>query len=72
MNDRLSTMNKTEKTPEAPGKAGKKKEKKRIRKDLKTGLFVLTGPSFTKEDIARDFPEDSDRDAIIIRRSVGL
>lgn len=51
----------------------KKEEKKRkLKKDQQTGLWVLSGPSFTKEDVARDFPEDSDRDAIIIRRSVGL
>lgn len=49
-----------------------KNVKRRIVKDPDTGLLVLSGPAFTKEDIARDFPDDTDRDSIIIRRSVGL
>ena len=48
------------------------KEDDVLKTDPRTGMPVLSGPSFTKEDVARDFPEDSDRDAIIIRRSVGL
>ncbi len=35
-------------------------------------MFVLSGPFMTEKQVAKDFPEDSDRDAIIIRRSVGL
>ncbi len=47
--------------------------KQRLVLDPKTGLFSLTkGKKFTKEDIARDFPDDKDRDSIIIRRSAGL
>lgn len=47
--------------------------KQRVVLDPKTGLFSLTkGKKFTKDDIARDFPDDSDRDSIIIRRSAGL
>lgn len=53
-------------------KTAKKENRRALKKDSRTGLWVLSGPSFTKEDVARDFPEDSDRDAIIIRRSVGL
>lgn len=56
-------------------KTEKKKDKKvhrKLTKDPDTGLWVLSGPKITKEKIARDFPEDSDRDAIILRRSVGL
>ncbi len=61
------------KSRENPKTAKKKKTKRRILKtDPRTGMPVLSGPAFTKEDVARDFPEDSDRDAIIIRRSVGL
>lgn len=46
--------------------------KRRIETDPNTGLSVLVGPAFTKEDVARDFPVDCCRDAVILRRSVGL
>jgi hypothetical protein len=58
-----------EKTAEKPKKEDIKRE---LKTDPRTGMPIFSGPSFTKEDIARDFPEDSDRDSIIIRRSVGL
>jgi hypothetical protein len=51
---------------------GKESTKTRLKKDPQTGRMVVSGPSFTKEDIARDFPVDCCRDAIILRRSVGL
>ena len=44
----------------------------RLKINPRTGLPVMSGPSFTKEDVARDFPVDCCRDAIILRRSVGL
>lgn len=62
-------MCKNRKNPEI---STKKKKRTKVVKDPETGLFILSGPKFTKEDVKRDFPEDSDRDAIIIRRSVGL
>jgi|AntRauTorcE11897_2_1112592.scaffolds.fasta_scaffold03094_10 hypothetical protein len=62
-------MSKTRKNPEV---VAKKQKKTKVVKDSDTGLLVLSGPKFTKEDVKRDFPQDSDRDAIIIRRSVGL
>lgn len=47
--------------------------KQRIILEPKTGLFALTkGKKFTKKDIKRDFPNDKDRDSIVIRRSAGL
>ncbi|MEX0661137.1 MAG: hypothetical protein WEA58_10495 [Balneolaceae bacterium] len=62
-------MSKTRKNP----KTATKRERQRLVKDPRTGLYALTkGQKFTKEDIARDFPDDTDRDSIIIRRSVGL
>lgn len=62
-------MSKTGKTP----KTVKKQDRQMLVKDPRTGLYALTkGKKFTKEDIARDFPDDTDRDSIIIRRSVGL
>lgn len=48
------------------------KKSKHLVKDRDTGLVFLTGPSITKKKVEKDFPSDSDRDAIIIRRSVGL
>lgn len=48
------------------------KSRRKLVKDPETGLMVLSGKKFTKEDVARDFPDDTDRDSIIIRRSVGL
>lgn len=55
-------------------KTSDKQEKQtRVERDPRTGLLVLSGPKFTKEDVARDFPEDpNDRVATIMRRSVGL
>jgi hypothetical protein len=54
-------------------KAKKKDIKRELKTDPRTGMPILSGsPSFTKEDIAKDFPDDSDRDSVIIRRSVGL
>lgn len=64
-------MSKTRKNPETKQKPVKKIQRKFV-KDSETGLMVLSGPKFTKEDIARDFPDDKDRDSIILRRSVGL
>lgn len=65
-------MSKTRKSRKNPKTVVKKQKKRKIVTDPETGLLVLSGPKFTKEDVKRDFPEDSDRDAIIIRRSVGL
>lgn len=48
------------------------KKSKHLVKDPDTGLVFLTGPSITKEKVQKDFPADTDRDTIIIRRSVGL
>jgi len=48
------------------------KKSKHLVKDQDTGLVFLTGPSITKKKVQKDFPIDSDRDTIIIRRSVGL
>lgn len=46
---------------------------RRIKTDPVTGLPVLTGgPPITKEKVAKDFPVDCSRDAIILRRFVGL
>ncbi|MDR9365308.1 MAG: hypothetical protein RI575_08220 [Balneolaceae bacterium] len=50
-----------------------KKSQFSVKKDPKTGLFMLSGPSFKKEDIDRSFPEDhEDRVSTVMRRSVGL
>lgn len=50
-----------------------KKKDFSIKKDSKSGLLLLSGPSFTKEDIAKAYPDDpEDRVARTIRRSVGL
>ncbi|MEX0660158.1 MAG: hypothetical protein WD381_07400 [Balneolaceae bacterium] len=64
-------MGKTRKNPKLKSRSKKSVQRKLV-KDPDTGLMVLSGPAFTKEDIDRDFPEDFDRDAIILRRSVGL
>lgn len=56
-------------------KKGKQKKNKSgfLKKDPRTGMPILSGgPSFTKEDIAKEFPKDSDRDSAVIRSSVGL
>jgi len=50
----------------------KKKTRRSLKRDPRTGMLVLSGPPMTKKQVAKDFPEDSDRDAIILRRSVGL
>lgn len=52
--------------------AAKKKKRRSLKRDPRTGMFVLSGPPMTKKQVAKDYPGDSDRDAIIIRRSVGL
>jgi hypothetical protein len=66
-------INKTDHTMKKTKQLSHKKDIEReLKTDPRTGLLVFSGPSFTKEDIARDFPKDSDRDSIIIRRSVGL
>jgi len=63
-------MSKSRKNSETSDKQEKQTELKR---DSRTGMLVLSGPKFTKEDISRDFPEDPhDRVATIMRRSVGL
>ena len=49
-----------------------KKKRRSLKRDPRSSIFVLSGPPMTREQVAKDFPEDSDRDAIIIRRSVGL
>jgi len=58
-----------------PGKKPKihKKSEFTIRKEPKSGMLVLVGPEFTKEDIDKAFPEDpEDRVSKVMRRSVGL
>ncbi len=64
-------MAKPRNNPNTKSKPTKPVQRKIVR-DPETGLMVLSGPKITKEDIIKDFPEDSDRDAIILRRSVGL
>lgn len=65
-------MSKTEKKSGKRPKVHKKSEFK-LRKDPKSGMLVLIGPEFTKEDIDKAFPEDpEDRVAKVMRRSVGL
>lgn len=63
------------------GKAQKEKSKPKVHKksqfsvekDSKTGLLMLSGPAFSKEDIDTSFPEDQeDRVSTVMRRSVGL
>jgi hypothetical protein len=53
-------------------KTESKEVKRKLIRDEKTGLLFLSGPTITKEKVQKEFPFDSDRDAIIIRRSVGL
>jgi len=44
-----------------------------VKKDSKSGLLLLSGPGFSKEDIAKAYPDDpEDRVARTMRRSVGL
>jgi hypothetical protein len=50
-----------------------KKSDYSLKKDSKTGLLLLSGPAFTKEDIAKAYPDDpEDRVSRNMRRSVGL
>ncbi|NBC66115.1 MAG: hypothetical protein GVY07_10740 [Bacteroidetes bacterium] len=63
---------KKNKTPKSNPKIHKKSEFK-LGKDPKTGLPVLLGPTFTKEDIQKNYPEDTDdRLTTVVRASVGL
>ena len=65
-------MSKTRRTLKTFDKKDKHPPKRMV-KDSKTGLFFLSsGSEITKEKVEKDFPFDSDRDAIILRRSVGL
>lgn len=64
-------MSKTTKNPNTAGRKEKKVRRKLI-KDPETGLTFLSGPSITKEKVAKDFPEDTDHDVTNLRRSVGL
>lgn len=62
-------MSKTEKAL----KSSDTESKQKIVLDPKTGLFALSkGKKFTQSEIARDYPNDEDRDSIVIRRSAGL
>lgn len=45
---------------------------RKLVKNPETGHWALRGPKITKEKVERDFPTDCCRDAIILRRSVGL
>jgi hypothetical protein len=50
-----------------------KKSEFKLRKDPKSGMLMLFGPDFTKQDIDKAFPENpEDRVATLMRRSVGL
>ena len=50
-----------------------KKSEFKVAKDPKSGMLLLYGPEFSKEDIEMAFPEDTeDRVATLMRRSVGL
>lgn len=50
-----------------------KKSDFKLGKDPKTGLPVLFGPAFSKEDIQKHYSEDSeDRLTTVVRASVGL
>lgn len=61
------------KNRENPETVDKRKRRQQLVKDPRTGHFALTkGKKFTKADVEKDFPTDSDRDSVIIRRSVGL
>jgi hypothetical protein len=60
------------KESEENNELNKQSTKAWIKKDHQTGLPVLAGPKFTKEEVAKDFPVDCCRDAVILRRSVGL
>ncbi len=65
-------MSNTEKKPSHKPKIHKKSEFK-LKKDPKSGMLMLYGPDFTKEDIDSAYPEDpEDRVATVMRRSVGL
>ncbi len=64
-------MSKTRKSPKTAEKKDKKVRRKLV-KDPETGLTFLSGPTITKEKVAKDFPEDTDHDVINLRRSVGL
>ncbi|MFO7799408.1 MAG: hypothetical protein R6V22_06515 [Rhodohalobacter sp.] len=64
-------MSKIKKNPKTTGKKEKKVRRKLV-KDPETGLTFLSGPTITKEKVAKDFPDDTDHDVINLRRSVGL
>ena len=50
-----------------------KKEEFKLGTDPNTGMPVLFGPDFTKDDIDKAYPEDpQDRMTTVIRASVGL
>lgn len=50
-----------------------KKSEFKLGEDPETGMPVLFGPAFTKKDINKAYPEDSDdRMATVVRASVGL
>jgi hypothetical protein len=65
-------MSKSIENPQTAEKEEAEQRNCHLETDPRTGLPILVGPRFTKEDIARDFPDDSDRDSHILRRSVGL
>ncbi|HKI47491.1 MAG TPA: hypothetical protein VKA08_19325 [Balneolales bacterium] len=52
--------------------ATKKKTRRSLKRDPRNGYACAFRPSYDQKQVAKDFPEDSDRDAIILRRSVGL
>jgi hypothetical protein len=65
-------MSDPEKKPRQKPKVHKKSEFK-LKKDPKSGMLMLFGPEFTKDDIDKAYPEDTeDRLATAMRRSVGL
>ncbi len=64
-------MSKIKKNPKTAGKKEKNVRRKLV-KDPETGLTFLSGPTITKEKVAKDFPDDTDHDVINLRRSVGL
>lgn len=50
-----------------------KKSEFKLGVDSQTGMPVLYGPSFTKKDIEKAYPEDpDDRMTRVVRASVGL
>lgn len=60
------------KTPKSNPKIHKKSNFK-LGKDPKTGLPVLFGPAFSKDDIQKNYPEDpDDRMTTVVRATVGL